>query len=59
MFTLSGHSEFAVIARVHTLSSHLPPFPIFSDFERDISTPSQLNNNIKHVKKLINISYVE
>lgn len=55
MFTLSGHSEFAVIARVHTLNSHLPPFPIFSGFERDISTPSQLNN-IKHVIKLINIS---
>lgn len=55
MFTLSGHSELAVIARVHTLNSHLLPFPIFSDFDRDISTPSQLNN-INHITKLINIS---
>lgn len=55
MFTLSGHSELAVIARIHTLNSHLLPFPIFSDFDRDISTPSQLNN-INHITKLINIS---
>lgn len=55
MFTLSGHSEFAVIARVQTLNSHLPPFPIFSDFERDISTPSQLNE-MKYVIELLSIS---
>lgn len=36
MFTLSGHSEFAVIARVHTLTSHLAPFPFLSAFVRDI-----------------------
>lgn len=36
IFTLSGHSEFAVIARVHTLTSHLPPFPFFSVFIRVI-----------------------
>lgn len=36
MFTLSGHSEFAVIARVHTLTSHLAPFPFRSVLVRDI-----------------------
>lgn len=42
MFTLSGHSELAVIARVHTLTSHLPPLPFFSFFERDILSRTYL-----------------
>jgi len=43
MFTLSGHSEFAVIVRVHTLTSHLAPFPFFSVFVRDMSEARDYN----------------
>lgn len=36
MFTLSGHSEFAVIALVQMLSSDLVLLPFLSAFDLDI-----------------------
>ena len=51
MFTLSGHSELAVIALIHILGSVLAPFTDFSEFfGRDIICNNVKSKKLKKIK---------